>query len=235
MKVRHDLPSHTTANEHIEALATIPQPRPSRHPYWIQRALRGLPDFLNVVSLDGRIRYGSDSCKTAIGYEPDHLMGCGVNDFVRPDDLGVFARELNGVFVQGNSVRFIYRLWNSMNDRAILEPQCNAYQNGESYSTAGCRELIIMARPFINKSGIVFDSFLEHRFAYEVLVQQRIQLTETEGAADERSDGPRTRTVDGVSSTYSISMRKLLEQIVQYPLATLVSPSPKAIRPKEAH
>lgn len=149
------------------------------------------------------MRYVSDSCKTVVGHERNRLLDRRVNDFVHPDDLGVFAKELNGVFVYGNPVRFIYRFWNSANDWTILESQCNAYQDGEFGSIAGHRELIIMARPYISKSGTLFDSFLEHKFAYEGLRERKKQLVDTNEVADRCEDNSLAQVVDGVCVAYT--------------------------------
>jgi hypothetical protein len=208
MEAGHDFPSNSTANAYTEACATLSKPKPSRDSYCIQRALRGIPDFLHVLSQDGRIRYASDSCRTVVGHEPDRVTGRRINDFVHPDDLGNFVRELTGVFVHGNSVRFIYRFWNSMNDWTILESQCNAYWDGESHNTPGYRELIIMARPYINKSSVLLDSFLEHKFAYDVLVRHKRQLAETEDVADDQQDDAPTWTSDGVCVAFVQPKRK---------------------------
>jgi len=70
-----------------------------------------------------------------------------------------------------------------------------------------------MARPYVNMRGILFDSFLKHRFAYEASIQQTRQLSETKEAGEEQRDDPRTWTIDGVCVAYVHSSGPEYERI----------------------
>jgi PAS domain S-box-containing protein len=173
------LRSHVAAGSptitYSETSLTIP-----RNKNWASRALQALPDFLHVVSSDGRIRYASDSCKAVVGYESAALVGQDVHSFVHPDDLDVFTREFQEAFIYGHPARFIYRFWSQAKKWVAIESQCNLYRGERTNSTADCHELIFMARPYVNEIGAFFDSFLEQKLAHEVLKRQISQLQDSE-------------------------------------------------------
>jgi PAS domain S-box-containing protein len=178
--------------------------QPSLRQNWAQLALRGLPDFLHVVSQDGRIRYVSKSCETVVGHERAQLIGHVVHNFIHPDDLEIFTIELTHLIKCGVPTRFIYRFRAPGHRWIILESQCNIYLDPSCVSD--CRDVIIMARPYSIKTNFWVDSYLEHKIAHETLTRQKAHLenesddedSETESEVDESDTG----VVDGVFVSY---------------------------------
>lgn len=178
--------------------------QPSRCQNWAQFVLRGLQDFLHVVSQDGRIRYVSESCETVVGHERVQLLGHVVHNFIHPDDLEIFTMELAHLIKCGVPTRFIYRFQAPGHRWIILESQCNIYVDPNCVSD-DC-DVIIMARPYSTKTNFMVDSYLEHKIAYETLTRQKAHL-ENEGdvedsATESEVDESDTGVVDGVFVSY---------------------------------
>ena len=152
----------------------------SKQDYWTKCALQGLQDFLHVLSFSGKICYVSDSCEGVVGYQRSQLLGHYVNGFIHPDDIEVFTKEFGEAMLYGKPMRFTYRFRHASNDWIILESQCNIHQPQKPDSMLQHRELIVMARPYRNTSGALFDSFLEQKLVGERLVQQLEQLKRDE-------------------------------------------------------
>jgi PAS domain-containing protein len=76
---------------------------------WSQRVLEELRDLLHILTPDGRILYVSPSCKALTGWDPSQLMGRFINEFIHPDDIGIFVKEFNESIASGNPLRFFYR------------------------------------------------------------------------------------------------------------------------------
>lgn len=146
--------------------------QPSRCQNWAQFVLRGLQDFLHVVSQDGRIRYVSESCETVVGHERVQLLGHVVHNFIHPDDLEIFTMELAHLIKCGVPTRFIYRFQAPGHRWIILESQCNIYVDPNCVSD-DC-DVIIMARPYSTKTNFMVDSYLEHKIAYETLTSRKL-------------------------------------------------------------
>ena len=144
---------------------------------WAQSILQGLPDFLHVLSVDGRILNVSNSCWSITGYNTDQLLGCSINDFIHPDDIGVFIQEFNASLLHFKRTRFTYRFRKNDGSWVILESQCRPYLrqklalNSSTQSDSRWLNLIIMARPYLSKERTLFDSFLEQQVEHERLTR----------------------------------------------------------------
>jgi PAS domain S-box-containing protein len=151
--------------------------------------LQSLQDFLHVLSFNGRICYVSDSCEAVVGHQRSQLLGQYINGFIHPDDIEVFTKEFGQAMLHGKPMRFTYRFRHASNGWIILESQCNVYQLEKPDSMLHHRELIVMARPYRNTSGALFDSFLEQKLVGERLMQQLEQLKHDErNEWDEREE-----------------------------------------------
>lgn len=180
-------------------LPPLPKPNFSQQNDWGQCALRGLRDLLHVISPDGRIHYVSTSCKLLVGYERTYLLGRVIHNFIHPDDVDVFCKELSEVMLCGISTRFIYRFWTRDNDWTILESQCNMYRDPNNVFDRS--RLILMARPYFTKNGPRIDSFLEYKVGNEQLrqqlMQQLMQLKSEDSDTDSDCDAASTEAMDG--------------------------------------
>jgi PAS domain S-box-containing protein len=181
----------------------------SRGQGWAQVALSGLQDFLHVVSHDGRIRYVSKSCETVVGHERAQMLGHVVHSFIHPEDLEVFTKELAHLVQCGVPTRFIYRFQASDHRWIILESQCNIYLDPSCVSDR-C-DVIIMARPYSNKTNFLVDSYLEHKTFYETLRSHKANLynksDDEDSATESEVDESDTGAVDGVFVSYSQPQR----------------------------
>lgn len=56
---------------------------------WPQRLLEEVPDFIHVLSSDGKILYAANSSKALTGYAPEELIGKLIVDFIHEDDAAL--------------------------------------------------------------------------------------------------------------------------------------------------
>ncbi|KAF9692088.1 hypothetical protein EKO04_009897 [Ascochyta lentis] len=158
---------------------------------WSQRVLEELRDLLHILTPNGRILYVSPSCKTLTGWEPGQLMGRFINDFIHPEDIGIFVKEFNESIASGNSLRFFYRFRNSDDSWGIFESHGHPHLSTDPSSFAppnalNCRGFFIMARPYPTKNAALLDSFLEHKIENERLTKRIAELKREE--QDEHDD-----------------------------------------------
>ncbi|KAF3041720.1 blue light receptor [Didymella heteroderae] len=152
---------------------------------WSQRVLEELRDLLHILTPNGRILYVSPSCKTLTGWEPSQLMGRFVNEFIHPEDIGIFVKEFNESIASGNPLRFFYRFRKADDTWAIFESHGHPHLSSDPSSFAppnalNCRGFFIMARPYPTKNAALLDSFLEHKIENERLTKRIAELKREE-------------------------------------------------------
>jgi PAS domain S-box-containing protein len=152
---------------------------------WSQRVLEELRDLLHILTPDGRILYVSPSCKTLTGWEPSQLMGRFINEFIHPDDIGIFVKEFNESIASGNPLRFFYRFRKIDDSSIIFESHGHPHLSSDPNSYAppnalNCRGFFLMARPYPTKNAALLDSFLEHKIENERLTKRIAELTREE-------------------------------------------------------
>lgn len=152
---------------------------------WSQRVLEELRDLLHILTPNGRILYVSPSCKSLTGWEPQQLMGRFVNEFIHPEDIGIFVKEFNESIASGNSLRFFYRFRKANDTWAIFESHGHPHLSSDPSSFAppnalNCRGFFIMARPYPTKNAGLLDSFLEHKIENERLTKRIAELKREE-------------------------------------------------------
>jgi PAS domain S-box-containing protein len=167
---------------------------------WSQRVLEELRDLLHILTPDGRILYVSPSCKTLTGWEPAQLMGRFINEFIHPDDIGIFVKEFNESIASGNSLRFFYRFRKADDSCIIFESHGHPHLSNDPSSYAppnalNCRGFFLMARPYPTKNAALLDSFLEHKIENERLTKRIAELKREE--QDENDEW--TRKTEGAS------------------------------------
>jgi PAS domain S-box-containing protein len=158
---------------------------------WSQRVLEELRDLLHILTPDGRILYVSPSCKTLTGWEPSQLIGRFINEFIHPDDIGIFVKEFNESIASGNPLRFFYRFRKMDESCIIFESHGHPHLSNDSSSYApphalNCRGFFLMARPYPTKNAALLDSFLEHKIENERLTKRIADLKREE--QDENDD-----------------------------------------------
>jgi PAS domain S-box-containing protein len=175
---------------------------------WSQRVLEELRDLLHILTPDGRILYVSPSCKTLTGWEPAHLMGRFINEFIHPDDIGIFVKEFNESIASGNPLRFFYRFRKIDDAWIIFESHGHPHLSSDPSSFAppnalNCRGFFLMARPYPTKNAALLDSFLEHKIENERLTKRIAELKREE--QDENDEWNRkTETVSDSQPTQSV-------------------------------
>lgn len=158
---------------------------------WSQRVLEELRDLLHILTPDGRILYVSPSCKPLTGWDPAQLMGRFINEFIHPDDIGIFVKEFNESIASGNPLRFFYRFRKADESWIIFESHGHPHLSADSSSyappnTINCRGFFMMARPYPTKNAALLDSFLEHKIENERLMKRIAELKREE--QDEQDD-----------------------------------------------
>ncbi|UPX13112.1 white collar 2 type of transcription factor, variant 2 [Ascochyta rabiei] len=164
---------------------------------WSQRVLEELRDLLHILTPNGRILYVSPSCKALTGWDPAQLMGRFINEFIHPEDIGIFVKEFNESIASGNSLRFFYRFRKSDDSWAIFESHGHPHLSSDPSSFAppnalNCRGFFIMARPYPTKNAALLDSFLEHKIENERLTKRIAELKREE--QDEHDDWAKKTT-----------------------------------------
>lgn len=152
---------------------------------WSQRVLEELRDLLHILTPNGRILFVSPSCKTLTGWEPDQLMGRFINEFIHPEDIGIFVKEFNESIASGNPLRFFYRFRKANETWGIFESHGHPHLSSDPSSFAppnalNCRGFFIMARPYPTKNAALLDSFLEHKIENERLMKRIAELKREE-------------------------------------------------------
>lgn len=152
---------------------------------WSQRVLEELRDLMHILTPNGRILYVSPSCKNLTGWEPQQLMGRFINDFIHPEDIGIFVKEFNESIASGNSLRFFYRFRKADESWGIFESHGHPHLSSDPSSFAppnalNCRGFFIMARPYPTKNAALLDSFLEHKIENERLTKRIAELKREE-------------------------------------------------------
>jgi PAS domain S-box-containing protein len=158
---------------------------------WSQRVLEELRDLLHILTPDGRILYVSASCKPLTGWEPSHIVGRFINEFIHPDDIGIFVKEFNESIASGNPLRFFYRFRKADDSWIIFESHGHPHLSSDTNTFAppnaiNCRGFFMMARPYPTKNAALLDSFLEHKIENERLMKRIAELKREE--QDEQDD-----------------------------------------------
>jgi PAS domain S-box-containing protein len=169
---------------------------------WSQRVLEEIRDLLHILTPDGRILYMSPSCKVLTGWEPSLLIGRFINEFIHPDDIGIFVKEFNESIASGNPLRFFYRFRKADDTCVIFESHGHPHLSSDPSSFAppnalNCRGFFLMARPYPTKNAALLDSFLEHKIENERLTKRIAELKREE--QDENEEW--TKKTEGASVT----------------------------------
>jgi PAS domain S-box-containing protein len=173
---------------------------------WSQRVLEELRDLLHILTPDGRILFLSPSCRTLTGWEPSHLQGRFINEFIHQDDIGIFVKEFNESIASGNPLRFFYRFKKADDTYTIFESHGHPHVSSDPSSFApqnsfSCRGFFMMARPYPTKNAALLDSFLEHKIENERLMKRIAELKREE--QEEQDEW--TRKTEGASTALSES------------------------------
>ncbi|KAF1943510.1 hypothetical protein EJ02DRAFT_343092 [Clathrospora elynae] len=152
---------------------------------WSQRVLEELRDLLHILTPDGRVLYVSPSCKPLTGWEPAHVMGRFINEFIHADDIGIFVKEFNESIASGNPLRFFYRFRRPDDTFTIFEAHGHPHLSGDPGAFAppnaiNCRGFFMMSRPYPTKNAALLDSFLEHKIENERLMKRIAELKREE-------------------------------------------------------
>jgi PAS domain S-box-containing protein len=173
---------------------------------WSQRVLEELRDLMHILTPDGRILYVSPSCKTLTGWDPSQLIGRFINEFIHPDDIGIFVKEFNESIASGNPLRFFYRFRKTDDSCIIFESHGHPHLSNDPSSFAppnslNCRGFFLMARPYPTKNAALLDSFLEHKIENERLTKRIADLKREE--QDENDEWAKTETASVTQVTQS--------------------------------
>lgn len=162
---------------------------------WSQRVLEELRDFLHILTPEGRILYCSPSTRELTGWEPVELVGKFINDFIHPDDSGIFIVEFNEAIASGNPLRFFYRFRRRNGSYAVFEGHGHAHLSSEVTAfgagmggRAFCRGFFMMSRLYPTKNARMLDSFLEHKIENERLTKRIAELRREEAEENQLAE-----------------------------------------------
>lgn len=196
---------------------------------WSQRVLEELRDLLHILTPDGRILYVSPSCKPLTGWEPQHLMGRFINEFIHPDDIGIFVKEFNESIASGNPLRFFYRFRKAEEAWAIFESHGHPHLSTDPTSfppnALNCRGFFMMARPYPTKNAALLDSFLEHKIENERLMKRIAELKREE--QDEQDEWAK-KTNEATSTVMTPSEPQPAHSVTQSDAASYAQMPPPA-------
>ncbi|KAF2751175.1 hypothetical protein M011DRAFT_463919 [Sporormia fimetaria CBS 119925] len=173
---------------------------------WSQRVFEEMRDFLHILTPDGRFLYVSPSCKELTGWEPVHLIGQFINNYIHPDDSAIFVQEFKDAVASGNPIRFFYRFKKADDTWAIFEAHGHPHLSNTptapfaAQSQLICHGFFMISRPYPTKNAALLDSFLEHKIENERLMKRIAELKREEIEELEQEDSQWRSRADTYSS-----------------------------------
>jgi len=163
---------------------------------WPARVVEELKDFLQILDANGKIKHVSPSVERLTGYKAPEILNKFLQDFLHPDDVGVFNSEFNDAIASGAPMRMFFRLKKKDGTWAIFETVGHAHIAAAKFApnpnnqTPFCQAVFMMARPYPTKNAGLLDSFLEHKMENERLKRRISELKREE--AEEAEESQRT-------------------------------------------
>ncbi|KAF2016860.1 hypothetical protein BU24DRAFT_459978 [Aaosphaeria arxii CBS 175.79] len=193
----------------------------TKHHDWTQHVLSGIRDFLHVLSPEGTILHASSSSKHVVGYEPTRLLGRSVGELIHPEDFHMFTKDFHESILYGSVFRSIYRFRSAEHGWIILDARGRPYwADGPNQVTcpstiAAKRQLVITARPYLTKAGVLADSFVEQEILQERLTRQIEELRgeEHEEESEEEEEESQWAREGDMSSNASVIRFRSGEEI----------------------
>lgn len=153
---------------------------------WQQRILESIQDFLYVLASDGKILYASASCVSITGYQFTQLAGRFIGEFIHPDDIDMFVKEMVDSIATGSPLRFFHRFRKADGSWIIFESHGHAHSSKEP-GPSSVREgsiyngwFFITSRLYPTKSAALIDSFLEYKIENSRLTNRLRELRDEE-------------------------------------------------------
>jgi PAS domain S-box-containing protein len=165
---RH-LPEARESSKTTTRTSTLPDL--TKQPDWSQRITDGIPAFLHLLDISGRILYASASCKKITGHEPASLQGRFITELIHRDDKALFVKEFNRAILSRALFRLIYRFQHADGEWLVLEsqghftldfPQEAASAAAATTPVSPERQLFLLTSlPYMSPNATKMDSFLE--------------------------------------------------------------------------
>ncbi|KAK4241816.1 hypothetical protein C8A03DRAFT_40782 [Achaetomium macrosporum] len=153
---------------------------------WPAKVVEELPDLLQILDANGRIKHVSPSAEHLTGYTPSELRDQFMHKLLHPDDVGAFTSQLNESIASGTQLRVFYRFQKKDGNYRVFEAVGHGhiaaakFAPNPSNQTAFCQAVFIMARPYPTKNAALLDSFLEHKMENERLKRKIAELQKEE-------------------------------------------------------
>jgi hypothetical protein len=156
-------------------------------------------------------------------------MGRFINEFIHPDDIGIFVKEFNESIASGNPLRFFYRFRKTDDSWAIFESHGHPHLSSDQNTFAppnsiNCRGFFMMARPYPTKNAALLDSFLEHKIENERLMKRIAELKREE--QDEQDDW--AKKIEGTATSVTPSESHVTQNMSQADAASYAQMPPPA-------
>ncbi|KAJ8102699.1 hypothetical protein POJ06DRAFT_54036 [Lipomyces tetrasporus] len=147
----------------------------------IYRLTQDTPDMQHVLSSHGKVLFVSPAVVQMLGYSQTEFTDKFVAEYVAPDDVEYFTRELNRAATHGVDpdsdeahVSIICRFKRADGTCILVEVVGRAHFNTDGNAHVSKKELrlnksrdctcfFLTARPYRTKSSALIDSFLEHK------------------------------------------------------------------------
>ncbi|KAK0657695.1 hypothetical protein B0T16DRAFT_402338 [Cercophora newfieldiana] len=163
---------------------------------WPARVVEELGDLLHILDANGKIKHVSLSVEKLLGYTTTDILNKFLQDYLHPDDVGVFNSEFNDAIASGAPLRMFYRLKKKDGSFAVFEVIGHAHIAAAKFApnpnnqTPFCQAVFMMARPYPIKQAALLHSFLEHKMENERLKRRIAELRKEE--AEEVEESQRT-------------------------------------------
>ncbi|KAK4454579.1 white-collar 2 [Podospora aff. communis PSN243] len=162
---------------------------------WPARVVEEMQDWLHILDANGKIKHVSPGVERVTGFSGPEIINKFLQDFLHPDDVGIFNSEFNDAIASGAPLRIFYRFKKKDGSYIILETVGHAHIAAAKFApnpnnqTPFCQAVFMMARPYPTKNAALVDSFLEHKMENERLKRRIAELKREE--AEEAEDAQR--------------------------------------------
>jgi len=156
--------------------------------------------LLHILDANGRVTYLSRGVFVLTGYTSDELLGSSFRDLLHPDDQDTFTSEFQDTAASVGPFHMFYRFRKKDGSYIILDAVGHAHFASPSFAQVSglqppyCQAVFVTARPYLNKSATLLDSYLERKMTQETLVRRILDLRAEQEADSEEDNGEPMRS-----------------------------------------
>ncbi|KAK1752543.1 blue light receptor, variant 2 [Echria macrotheca] len=172
---------------------------------WPARVVEELRDLLQILDAMGKIRHVSPSVESLTGYKSGEIVNQFIQQYIHPDDIGVFNAEFNDAIATGMTFRLFYRFKKKDGKFAVFETVGHAHIAAAKFApnpqnqSPFCQAVFMMSRPYPTKNSALLDSFLDHKVENERLKRRIAELKREEAEEAEETQRSWRQSQEGRS------------------------------------